>query len=255
VSGGPALVRTFDTGKGTGTFTTGLAFDASKNLYVTDFNANDVTKFNSDGSLAGSFGTGYGTNPESIVFDSSGNAYVGQAGDSPGVQDGSQNILKFSPAGGSPIGTFTPAIENRGTDWIDLAPDGQTLYYTSEGTTVQTFNVSTNTQGPTFATGLPGTDAFAIKLLPGGGALVADTDRIVRLDSSGNVVQTYGQNASATWFSLTLDPNGTAFWAGDENTGQVTEFNISTGAVLNSFNTGLSPQTDIADGLAVAQNS
>ena len=158
-------------------------------------------------------------------------------------------VLKFSPSG-TLLATFSPAPEDRGTDWIDLA--GSTLYYTSEGTSVKTFSVSTNTQGADLATGLPGPFAYAIKVLPDGGALVADSDRIVRLNSSGTVVQTYGLNAGATWFSLALDPGGTSFWAGDLGSGDVEEFGLSSGAVLASFNTGGAGSGDAAGGLAAS---
>jgi hypothetical protein len=242
-STGTTLLHTFDTTKGANIFTTGLAFDSAGNLYVTDFNANDVSKFNSDGTVGGSFGSGYGADPESIVFAASGNAYVGQA-------DGSKQVLEFTSSG-APVTSFTPAVQNRGTDWIDLAPDGCTLYYTSEGTSVKRFDVCTNTQLADFATGLPA-DAFAVKLLPGGGALVADTTSIERLDSSGSVVQTYGSNANANWFSLALDPSGTSFWASDIVSGNVTKFALSDGTVLASFNTGGTLALGAADGLAVA---
>jgi hypothetical protein len=237
-----ALVRTLDTGKGTGIFTTGLALDAAGRLYVTDFNANDVTKILSDGSVAGSFGSGYNSDPESIVLDSAGNAYVGQA-------DGTRDVLKFSPTGAL-LANYDAAVEDRGTDWIDLAPDQCTLYYTSEGTSVKRFNVCTNTQLTDFETGLPGSAAFAIKLLPGGGALVADTSSIVRLDATGAVVQQYGTGGSGVWFSLGLDPDGTSFWAGDEATGDVKKFDLATGNVLVSFNTGVN-HFNSADGIVV----
>ena len=233
------LVQTLDTGQSTSE-TTGLAFDAAGNLYVTAFEANNVYEFNHNGVLVGPFGSGYNLDPESILFDSSGNAYVGQA-------DGSKQVLKFSSSG-APLGSFSPLTEDRGTDWIDLAPDGCTVYYTSEGTSVKTFDVCTNTQGADLATGLPGQPAFAVKRLADGGALVADTDRIVRLDSSGVVTQTYGLNASAKWFSLALDPSGTSFWAGDYFTGAVTKFPLSGGASLATFSTG----TGTAAGLAIA---
>jgi hypothetical protein len=71
------------------------------------------------------------------------------------------------------------------------------------------------------------------------------------LNSSGTVVQTYGLNAGAQWFSLTLDPSGTSFWAGDLSSGEVEEFNLSSGAVLASFNTGDAGSGDAAGGLAV----
>jgi hypothetical protein len=236
-----APVRTLDTGKGLGALTAGLGFDLRRTLYSADFSSQDVSHFNGDGTLLGSFGSGYNQDPESIVFDSSGNAYVGQA-------DGTQDVLKFSPSG-TPLTSFDPAIDDRGTDWIDLASGGCTLYYTSEGTLVKRFDVCTNTQLSDFAT-LPGSAAYTVRLLPGGGALVADTGSIVRLNSFGNVAQQYGTGGTA-WFSLALDPSGTAFWAGDVNTGDVKKFDLSTGNVLASFNTG-GPVGDAAGGLAVA---
>ncbi len=236
------LVQTLDTGKGAGTFTTGLAFDAGGNLYVTDFNANDVSKFNGSGTLVGSFGSGYGSDPESILFDASRNAYVGQA-------DGTGDVLKFGPSGNF-ITSFDVATGPRGSDHIALTPDGCTLFYTSEGTSVKRFNVCTNTQLGDFATGLPGT-AFAVKLLPGGGALVADSSSIKRLDASGAIVQQYGSPAAGAWFSLALDPSGTSFWAGDSPSGDVKQFDLASGAVLASFNTGVG-HPEAADGLAVA---
>jgi hypothetical protein len=233
-----ALVRTLDTGMGG--YTTGLAFDAGPRLYVTDFGADAVTRFLSDGT-ASSFGSGYNAAPESIVFDSSGNAYVGQAA-------GSKQVLKFSPSG-TLVDSFSPAPEVVGTDWIELAPDQCTLYYTSEGPSVKRFDVCTKTQLLDFASGLH--HGFEIRLLPGGGALVADFDRIVRLDASGTVVQSYGTGGTL-WFSLALDPSGTSFWAGDADTGDVKQFDITSGNVLASFNTGSTVPEGAADGIAIA---
>lgn len=236
-----ALVQTLDTTKGAGIFTTGLSFDVGGNFYVTDFNANDVSKFDSNGVLQGSFGSGYGSDPESVLFDAAGDAYVGQA-------DGSHQILKFDSTG-APLGTFSPATEDRGTDWIDLGADQCTMHYTSEGTSVKTFNVCTNTQGPDFATGLPGSVAYAHRILPDGGELVADTEEIVRLDAGGSVVQVYDAPAHDGWFALNLDPDGTSFWSADFNTSDVYHFDIASGSVLGNFNTGTAPQTVF--GLAV----
>jgi hypothetical protein len=241
------FVQTLDTTTNSAE-TTGLAFDASGNLYVTDWTASDVTKFTSAGSLAGSFGTGYdASHPESIVFDAAGNAYVGLA-DATG-----DSLLKFDSAG-QPVASFSPVAEDRGTDWIDLAPDQCTVYYTSEGTTVKTFNVCTDSQGADFATGLPGTFAYALRLLPGGGALVADTQTIVRLDATGQIVQQYDDpGATGFWFSLALDRDGTTFWAGDPTTGEVAHFNIATGSLLSTFTTTpVSGSINQAGGIAIA---
>jgi DNA-binding beta-propeller fold protein YncE len=210
---------------------------------VTDFGAQAVSRFAPPNTLLGTFGSGYNADPESIDFDSFGNVYVGQA-------DGTRQVLKFDAAG-NPAGSFSPAVENRGTDWIDLAPDDCTLYYTSEGVLVKRFNVCTNTQLADFAT-LPSAngEAFTLRLLPGGGALVADSAEIVRLDAAGNVAQTYDSAGEDDWFALALDPNGTSFWAADSTTGDVVEFDISTGAVQASFNPSTGPNTVFGLGVA-----
>ena len=66
-------------------FTTGSAFDAAGNLYVTGFSANTLAKFDNDGNLttANLVSAGLGT-PESVVFDMAGNIYVGNL--STGIQ-------------------------------------------------------------------------------------------------------------------------------------------------------------------------
>ncbi len=240
------FVQTLDTTTGSAE-TTGLAFNASGNLYVTDWTFGGVTKFTPAGSPS-PFGSGYTGHPESIVFDAAGNAYVGQA-DATGA-----SLLKFDSAG-QPVASFSPAAELRGTDWIDLAPDQCTVYYTSEGTSVKTFNVCTNSQGADFGgTGvLPGSNAYAVRLLPGGGALVADTETIVRLDANGAIAQQYDDPlATGLWFSLALDPDGTTFWAGDPTTGEVAHFNIATGLLLSTFTTTNAGSIDLAGGLAIA---
>ncbi len=229
------LVQTLNTGTGSGIFTTGMAFDSFGSLYVTDFNANAVTVFSPAGLNMGSFGSGYNANPESILFDSLGNVYVGQA-------DGSHKILSFDSSG-TPNGSFSPALENRGTDWIDLATNQCTMRYTSEGHSVKTFNVCTNTQGSNFANGLPGSIAYAHRILTGGGELVADTQEIVQLDAGGSVIHTYDAPGDNQWFALNLDPDGTSFWSASFDTGDVYRFDIASGAVISHFNTGTGPNT------------
>jgi hypothetical protein len=223
----PLQVDTLDTG--TGSYETGMAFDSSGDLYVTDFGSNSVTRFPSAHNPGTKFATGLPLSPESIVFDNSGNAYVGSAD--------AAAITKLDPTG-KVIDTYSPASEDRGVDWIDLAKDGCTMAYTSEGTTVQQFNVCTKTQLAPLATGLPST-AFAIKLLPGGGALVADSQTVVRLDANGNVLANYDTPGNDQWFAVALDPEDrTSFWAGDISTGDVVQFDILTGSEVTHFNAG-----------------
>lgn len=222
------LLETLDTLQGG--FTTGMGFDAVGNLYVTNFEAGNVRKFDNQGGLIGTFGSGYSGSPESIVFDKNGNAYIGAV-------DGDNDIRKFSPAG-DPLANFDVLTGPRGSDWIDLAADQCTILYTSEGTEIRRFNVCTNTQLPDFAMGLHGA-AFALRILPDNGVLVADSTDIHRLDATGNIKQTYDAPGEDCWFSLNLDPNGKSFWSGDFCSSNFYKFNISTGEKeLGPINTG-----------------
>lgn len=225
----------------TGSFeTTGSAFDANGNFFVTDFTANNVTKFDPTGALIGQFGSGYNAHPESIVFDGIGNVYIGQA-------DGARRILEFSSSG-APIASFAPATELRGTDWIVLAGDGCTMFYTSEGHFVKRFNVCTNTQLPNFnPVPLPGPNAYAFKLLPAGGLIVADTSAVIRLDASGNQVQTYTLPGVSLLFAVNLDPDNVDFWTADIFSGKVFEVNIATGAIVKQWSAAGAPNfVDVA---------
>jgi outer membrane protein OmpA-like peptidoglycan-associated protein/streptogramin lyase len=215
---------------GGGGETAGMAFDSHHNLFVTSFEANKISRFDPHGNLIDTFGGGYDCHPESIAFDRSGNLYIGQA-------DCGSRILKLDSSGKG-ITTFSVLKESRGSDWLDLAADQCTIYYTSQGKAVKRFNVCTNTQLSDFAIGLPGSQAFALRLLPGGGLLVADQETILRLDDRGKTIQSYTASGKNYFFALNLDPDGTSFWSADLSSKDVYKFDISTGRQILTFNAG-----------------
>lgn len=217
---------------GLGGFTTGCAFnnDLSK-LYTTNFSNTKVVVYDdpSPHTISQTIDTGAinpGGQSESVVFAANGDFYVGHP-------DGDDDIQRYNSAGVYQQ-SYDVAIENRGSDWMDLASDQQTLFYTSEGGLIKKYDVSgAGSQLADFAS-IGGTN-FALRLLtPGdgsGGLLVANSSDIKRLDGTGTVVQTYDVAGEDLWFSLNLDPNGTSFWAGDFGTNNFYRFNIATGAV------------------------
>ncbi|MCB0176188.1 MAG: hypothetical protein KDJ97_37160 [Anaerolineae bacterium] len=225
---------------GLGGFTTGCAFDSAGDLYTTNFGNTRVIKYDNEPphSILQVINTGMtspGGHSESIVFAANGDFYVGHA-------DGNGLIHKYDAIGNLET-TFSVAVDNRGTDWIDLASDQNTFFYTSEGRAIQVYDTSTKTQLDNFAT-LPGSgNAFALRLLPPGdgtgGLLVADRANIKRLNGNGNVIQTYDVSGENNWFALNLDPNGTSFWSADFGTSNFYKFNIETGEIeLGPINTG-----------------
>ena len=214
----------------------GMALDTAGNLYVTDFHNQTVSRFDNTGHLLGTVGgswTGIGC-PESILFDASGNVYVGAAN---GCKDAGEpaTIRKFDSAWNL-ISEFSAQHEDRGTDWIDLANDSCTMLYTSEGRLVKRFNVCTNTQLEDLTkVQLPSEGTYALRLRPNGGVLVANSTAIVNLDAAGNVVRTYAVPGEHKWFALTLDPDGTSFWSVGFDIGVVHRFDIGSGRVLSTF--------------------
>jgi hypothetical protein len=205
----------------------GSGFDQSGNFYVTaGFSGGGVVKFDPNGNLLGAFGSGYSGHTESLVFDTAGNMYVGQAD--------STHVVKLSSTGAL-LDTYTLATQNRGTDWVDLSSDQQTLFYTSEGSQVKRFNVATSTQLADFSN-VGGTE-FAFRLLSGGGLLVADTTNVLRIGAGGTITQTY-LTGSSLLFALNLDPNGVDFWTAEYSSGRIVAVNIATGAIDHDFNIG-----------------
>jgi len=226
-------------------FTTGMAFDQAGNLYVTNFSDNSISRFDSSGNLINAqFVTSPpgAAAPESIVFDASGNFFVGHA-------DGNADVAKYNSAGGL-LGTFNVATESRGSDWIDLKADQTTLVYTSEGFQVKQYNTSTNTQLADFAT-LANRPAFALRLLTDGGALVADSVNVKRLDSGGNTIQAYDVAGNDNFFALNLDPDGVTFWTGDDVTHDLFRFNIASGALIQTIDTDINVPDSQLFGVAV----
>lgn len=163
----------------------GSAFGPDGTLYVTNFQGPNVWEITDTGQLGATL-SGDFTSPESAAVDASGHLFVGQAGGPPGFAD--VPLIHELDLAGNQISEWTVARDTRGTDWISLEPDGCTVLYTSEGTTIKRFNFCTATQLPNFAN-LPNT-AYAVHRLADGSVLVADTSSILRLNSLGQIIQT-----------------------------------------------------------------
>ena len=222
-----------------------LAFDAGRNLYVPHWYAqvasqvlgpvpgNTIERFDANGLLIqGYFGSGYDCNPSSVTFDGGGNVYVGQA-------DCSGDILKFDPDG-RPLDAHDVPTTLRGTDHVDLADDGCTMFYTSRDRNVYRYDVCARAALPNFnVEPLPGSNAYHVAVLPDGGVLVADAEVIVRLDADGRLVRTYTM-PDQTWHlygGVDYVGDGT-FWATNGWNPSVMRFDLETGAVVGGFTTG-----------------
>ena len=218
----------------------GMAFDASGNLYVTRWcvdpfcgqgDTGGVEKYNNFGQPLGKVGPEFNCSPHTILFAAPGTVYVGQAGCN-------QTLLKTA-LGTTIDAEYTVATEQAGVFWMDLGADGCTMYYTSFGPNVKRYDVCGNTQLADFNTApLPGGMTQDLRVLPDGGVLVSSGEVIVRLDSTGVVTQTYEvPGEGALWAGLDLVGDGT-FWVANYRTSNVYRFNLTSGAIVASFNTG-----------------
>jgi hypothetical protein len=226
---------------------TGMCFDPSGNLYATNYDAYDMAKFNNLGGLTTyPFGPNFEYPPETCVVDPAGRIiYVGTA-------ELNNELFKLD-TNGNVLQDFFLVRDQGAVNWIDLNPSNRCeIYYTSEGTLVKRFNVCTNTQLPNFASGLPfgGSGCFALRIRTNGEVLVACDEVIVRLNTSGAIIQSYNPGSEADFFTLALDPDGTSFWAAGYLSGRIYRVNISSGAVGPSWTAAHASGTGLA-GLAV----
>jgi len=226
----------------------GMAFDSSGNLYATSAFGNTcpgatVIKFDVNGNRIGVFGGGYSASTESITLDAAQNIFVGQP-------DGTKAIRKFDLAGNF-LTQYTPTTGPRGTDWIDMAADQCTIYYTSEGTSVRKFNTCTNTQLADFCSTCPSAISLTGMRLRGNGEVFAAdfSSQVRHYSTAGTLINSYTDAGLESPFAVNLDPDGTTLWTADYGSGQVYRFNIATAAKITDWNAGTNGFT--ASGLAV----
>jgi hypothetical protein len=226
-----------------------MAFDAGGSLLVSRW-CNDpfciaengrVESYNNLGLPQGKQPWTFNCSPRSVVFGAAGATYVGQVGCN-------RSILKFVPGETVPTEYF-PQEDNEGVFWMDLAPDGCTMFYTSMGPNVKRYDVCSATQLPDFnVAALPGGVTHDVRLLPDGGVLVSSGEVVARLNSDGVLTQTYGvpPEEPALWVGFDFADNGAAFWVGNYHNARLHKFNLQTGEHLATISVGTPANSIIA---------
>lgn len=216
---------------------TGMAFDGADHFHIISARFQtqswNVLEFDNSGHLLSNRGPF--NSPVSITHDTQGNVYLGQG-----------TILKIDPAGN--VSSFTVA---GGAQWIDMAPDQRTIYYSASNGDVKTFDIVSRTQGPDIAV-----DALArnVRVLPDNSILTQTLGAIRHWvpPCAGCLPyrQGFAYQVPANADSFALDPDGVSFWTinsfYDSRTqlgkGNVYRMNIKTGDLMASFS--LQPLTN-----------
>jgi uncharacterized repeat protein (TIGR01451 family) len=214
----------------------GMTFDSVGNLYEADAGDQYVVTYSNKGVGPTNFENPTAV-PYSVLQDPFGNILLGESSYN---SDSNPAIQQFSSDGGAVSATYYPGYDQDfpGSFWFELLDNNDTVAYTLGDQTVKLFDLDETYQHPDLSTTMHG--AFALRELPDKSLLVADTDRIARLDTNGNLIQTYTISGTSAYFTnLNLDPDGATFWTDDQLSGTVYRINISTGAVVSQFPTNL----------------
>jgi len=236
--------------------TNGCGFDLAYRFFGTNSTNNLVDRYAIDNEhpIAQQFPTtSAGLTPgsgasraQSVTFDGGANLYIGYSDLQSGQGviehwakdiDHSSQTFGLYKLSGSPINV--PVDNTHGPSWIDLDSDGVTLYYTSQGSTIRTFNTATHTPC-TFVTLSGGTTLFALRILPGNGpkqVLVAAQGNALLVNSAG-VVTRFSFSGDKNLQALSLDSSvPTRAWVGDASSNDFILFDYTTKTKIAAFNT------------------
>lgn len=144
---------------------------------------------------------------------------------------------------------FTLAQEVGGSDFVELAADQDTLWYTSAGRQIKRYSL-TSGQLPDFVTvpveSGPRPGLRSTRLLPpgdgSGGLLVADGINVKRYSVGGTLIQVYTPTPSERAQDLDkieLTKAGDQFWVSDQLSTSLFRFDLATGVQLEEIITGL----------------
>lgn len=214
----------------------GIGSDPSGNIYVANYGGNSITKYTSSGAYSGVFIASV-TGPTSIVFDASGNAYVG-------TKTGS--IFKYNTSG-TLLGTVatTPAsVYGLG---IDVAGN----IYAADYVTKAVYKYSNSVPGTlllTIASSANLIDPAGVEADGTGNIYIDDVGgtQIVKYSSAGAYISTLVTGLGTPAYGFYMDKSNNIY-VGDSGNNQVLVY-TQTGTLEYTFTGGLtSPRGIFAD--------
>jgi hypothetical protein len=179
----------------------GLAFDASGNLFAADFLANKISKFDALGNAFAFADSSSGLNSTyGLAFDAAGNLYAANAG--------FHSILKYQPNGS--VTTFATSGLVAPTDIVfDRAGN---LYAVNDGNgTVEKFTSGGADQGVFASATLQ--NPFGARFDQSGQLYVSEStdNHIEKFDSNGNDLGAFASVGGANFYGIEFDPFGNLY--------------------------------------------
>lgn len=209
---------------------TGIASDNEGRIFAADTYSNKVLIFDDKNKINRSFAD-INSYPVSIQVDYLSNINIANLS--------SNEIRRFDNSGKF----LNVILLKESFNGFTFYPDKGTLLYSTKGGEIKSMDVYSGTsEAVSFSNGFT-ENGYTIKILNSGDMLIADGQEIIKLNSSGKLIQTYDIPEHDHWYALTPDPDGLSFWSADYCNSNVWRFDIASGNPISHFNTGTASGT------------
>ena len=145
-------------------------------MYGMNLDNNSMSKFSHDGTLLAATVGSFSQNPEACLIVDANTMFTSQV-------RGTGGLLKLDLAGNQ-----LAKYGSMRTDWIDLAADHCSMYYSDEGPAIHRYDVCTNKPLTDFVANL-GVHIYALRILPNQTVLAATGAGVQLFDASGKKAQ------------------------------------------------------------------
>lgn len=225
------------------------------NLGESSVNFQDGTAYNGGNAMIQSIYVDASVNPPRLVtgWDGDDYSWIGSASGAAAMRIRRALVTNnAAPGPQTAAEAFTVTQDVMGSAYVDVTLNGEIVRYTSSGTKIFSFNLATNTQLATFATipnavgPRPGLRMlrFLSPYTSAASMLVTNGTNIIRVDSGGNIAQTYTPSQSDYFQDidkLALSSDGGSAYFGDALSMAVGRFNLTTGVEDFFYETNLPP--------------
>jgi DNA-binding beta-propeller fold protein YncE len=201
----------------------GIAFDTLGRVYIANFTARNILRFNADGTGGNVFASaGLSGGPNDLAFDAAGNLYVANAFDG--------TIQRFSASGAS-LGTFGPVVPGaRGLDFDafgNLFVSSYTTNATPELDSVYRIDPLGNaTTFVTNASGIVGPREITFAADNTLYVVNNTAQSVAHYSSNGTLL---GSLPAGNPQGLAIGPDGTVYIANQSSTNTIVRYNAATG--------------------------